>query len=222
MTKVRWGAKHDYEFVENYKVLQQAFAKNDIKKHIDVDKLVKAKYQDNLEFLQWLKRYFDLNFSGAEYDAAGRRKGQDLFYILGGGKVGGQAKGAPPKSFGKPTAASSKPSAPARSAAPTAAKSSSVAAGAKAGVDSEQLKAVQAELQEAKLNMDTLEKERDFYFGKLRDIELFLQTNQSQTTELTENVLKILYASEEEQVQVGEDGSLSIVPTASDAMEEAN
>ena len=51
MSKVKWNAKHDYEFVENFKVLQQGFAKNDMKKHIDVDKLIKAKYQDNLEFL---------------------------------------------------------------------------------------------------------------------------------------------------------------------------
>jgi microtubule-associated protein, RP/EB family len=44
MSKVKWGAKHDYEYVENYKVLQQAFQKNDIKRYIDVDKLIKAKY----------------------------------------------------------------------------------------------------------------------------------------------------------------------------------
>ena len=37
--------------------------------------------------------------------------------------------------------------------------------------------ALQAELSEMKLNMDTLEKERDFYFGKLRDIEMLLQAN---------------------------------------------
>ena len=87
-SKVKWSAKNDYEYVENYKVLQQAFAKNDIKKHIEVEKLVKAKYQDNLEFLQWLKRYFDINYNGEPYDAVGRRKGQDLFYILGGNKIG--------------------------------------------------------------------------------------------------------------------------------------
>jgi hypothetical protein len=48
--------------------------------------------------------------------------------------------------------------------------------------------------------MDTLEKERDFYFGKLRDIELFLQANQKDSNTLTEQVLKILYASEDEKV----------------------
>ena len=37
ISKVKWGAKFDYEFVENYKVLQNAFDKNGIKKHIDVN-----------------------------------------------------------------------------------------------------------------------------------------------------------------------------------------
>lgn len=60
---MKWQAKSEYEFIENFKLLQQAFARNDIKKHIEVEKLSKAKYQDNLEFLQWLKRYFDINYN---------------------------------------------------------------------------------------------------------------------------------------------------------------
>lgn len=75
MAKVKFGAKFDYEFTENYKVLQNAFLKNGIKRHIDVDKLVKARYQDNLEFCQWIKRYFDLNYSGQPYNGAERRRG---------------------------------------------------------------------------------------------------------------------------------------------------
>lgn len=31
--------------------------------------------QDNLEFLQWLKRYWDMNFPGGEYDPIARRGG---------------------------------------------------------------------------------------------------------------------------------------------------
>ncbi len=34
---------------------------------------MKGKYQDNLEFLQWIKRYFDLHYPGGEYDAVARR-----------------------------------------------------------------------------------------------------------------------------------------------------
>lgn len=42
---------------------------------------------------------------------------------------------------------------------------------------SEEAKKLQSEVQEMKLNMETLEKERDFYFAKLRDIEVLLQSN---------------------------------------------
>lgn len=41
--------------------------------HIDVPKLIRAKYQDNLEFLQWFKRYFEGKWDKAEYRAKERR-----------------------------------------------------------------------------------------------------------------------------------------------------
>ena len=40
---------------------------------IPVEKLVKCKMQDNLEFLQWMKKFWDTNNRGDGYDAAGRR-----------------------------------------------------------------------------------------------------------------------------------------------------
>ena len=60
------------------------------------------------------------------------------------------------------------------------------------------------------MNMDTVEKERDFYFGKLRDIEMLLQANETKKTPLTDSILKILYASEEEKVLIDETGNLTI------------
>jgi len=50
MKNVKWGAKFDYEYMDNYKVLQTAFKNNGVKKVINVDMLVKCRYQDNLEF----------------------------------------------------------------------------------------------------------------------------------------------------------------------------
>jgi RP/EB family microtubule-associated protein len=74
LNKVNWKAKYDYEFVANFKILQQTFTKLGIMKHIEVEKLVRCKYQDNLEFLQWFKKIFDSNgSSGRDYNAQARR-----------------------------------------------------------------------------------------------------------------------------------------------------
>ena len=61
-----------------------------------------------------------------------------------------------------------------------------------------------------KLNNDTLDREREFYFGKLRDIEEMLQKRGMDQDELGSEILKILYASEEEQVTVSDKGELTI------------
>lgn len=46
-----------------------------------IDKLVKGRFQDNFEFLQWFKKFFDANYKGNDYDAAGMRNGE----VMGGG-----------------------------------------------------------------------------------------------------------------------------------------
>lgn len=58
------------------------------------------------------------------------------------------------------------------------------------------------QIDELKLQNSTLEKERDFYFGKLRDIEILLQARGGEQNEdpIAQDILKILYASEEEKV----------------------
>jgi RP/EB family microtubule-associated protein len=61
LAKVNWRARSDFEFVANLKLLQNAFDRAGVKKHVDVERLARAKYADNLEFAQWLKRYFALN-----------------------------------------------------------------------------------------------------------------------------------------------------------------
>ena len=47
------------------------------------------------------------------------------------------------------------------------------------------------------MTVDGLEKERDFYFGKLRDIEVMCQENDnSDTPPIIHKILEVLYATE--------------------------
>jgi len=62
LNKVNFDARTQPESVANFKVLQALFDKEQIPKYVDVSKLLNAKFQDNLEFLQWLKQYFDKNY----------------------------------------------------------------------------------------------------------------------------------------------------------------
>ena len=74
MSKVNWSATRDFEFVANYRILQTCFTKLQIEHRIDVDKLTGAKYLDTLEFMQWFKRYYELNVeSKGAYDCQGQR-----------------------------------------------------------------------------------------------------------------------------------------------------
>ena len=75
MSKVNVNAKSEYEMVNNYKVLQSVFDKLKITRNIEVNKLIKARPLDNLEFLQWMKYYYDCAAGGVEstYDGEERR-----------------------------------------------------------------------------------------------------------------------------------------------------
>lgn len=51
------------------------------------------------------------------------------------------------------------------------------------------------ELNELKATLDGLEKERDFYFGKLRDIEVMCQETEAEQLPIIKRILDILYAT---------------------------
>lgn len=53
---------------------------------------------------------------------------------------------------------------------------------------------VLCQVEEMRVTVEGLEKERDFYFGKLRDIEVMCQEHENE--EVVKNIMDILYATE--------------------------
>merc|ERR1719291_4207 len=90
LKKVKFNTKLEHEYINNFKVLQNSFKSVNVDKIIPVDKLVKGRFQDNFEFIQWFKKFFDANYGGQEYDALAMRGGEQV----GGAKQPGARVGA--------------------------------------------------------------------------------------------------------------------------------
>ncbi|KAL2721539.1 microtubule-associated protein RP/EB family member 1-like [Vespula maculifrons] len=69
LKRVKFRTNLEHEYIQNFKILQGGFKKMSVDKVIPVDKLIKGRFQDNFEFLQWFKKFFDANYDGREYDA---------------------------------------------------------------------------------------------------------------------------------------------------------
>lgn len=198
LSRVKMNANQEYEYVNNFKVLQSVFKKHQIDKPIPVTALIKCKMQDNLEFMQWLKKYWDMHFPGGEYDAVARRRGApaDPNPLIA----------APPAALRSSTNGGAARAAAGTRRAPVA--SGGVRAGSRAGgsaASSREVEQLTAQLDEFKLSLEGLEKERDFYFNKLRDIEILIgaraELKDGTVSEIEMDNLKqmqaILYSTEE-------------------------
>ncbi|XP_078486884.1 zinc finger protein isoform X2 [Ciona intestinalis] len=205
-----------------------------VDKVVPIEKLVKGRFQDNFEFVQWFKKFFDANYQGQDYDAKYMRGGAGLA-VSGGAKsqfkprVETKRTAAPIKPVKHDSTGSSgaKPSVsdietnghnsepdltenPRSSAASRTTVAPQRIPSASLAATNQELASLRVELEEQKeqnrefqSSVEALEKERDFYFGKLRDIEMICQEVEQQE-EMGEDVklpfnkiTTVLYATEE-------------------------
>jgi len=201
LKRIKFDAKHEHEFINNFKALQNSFKKMGVDKVIPVERLVKGRFQDNFEFVQWFKKFFDANYQGDEYDGAAARA-----QVGAPPKVGAKPTGVATKTTTrKPTSVSTQKTRP----APSASRTTSGLGGGGASEQSQYKRQVE-ELNEKLITMEqsleSLERERDFYFEKLRDIELMI-TNiageeaetpadpDSELGKMSKKILDVLYAT---------------------------
>lgn len=203
LRRVNFTTNLEYEYVQNFKILQQVFDKHGVEKAIPVQRLMKCKFQDNLEFLQWMKKFWDTYYTGNAYDAVARRNSS--------AKKGTKKMSTSSTMNSKPRTGSARPGTATRST-PTSNMKSKVNdnhaaeqwAIQKAELELEYqntMKELGNEVTGLKATVEALEKERDFYFGKLRDIEVLIQNqievSPTECQEFMKEIQTILYSTED-------------------------
>ncbi|XP_055612289.1 microtubule-associated protein RP/EB family member 1 isoform X1 [Uranotaenia lowii] len=212
MKRVKFRTNLEHEYIQNFKILQAAFKKMNVDKIIPIDRLIKGRFQDNFEFLQWFKKFFDANYDGRDYDALLARENLPMGCGAGSGV---------PKGNGVPTVAVPRKAplvsstsrdkikpiskvTPSRPAVPVSNLGSKSTANASKSssqnsVTNQQVEELTTQVMDMRLHLDGLEKERDFYFSKLRDIEILCQEDEQgePQSELVQRILNILYATED-------------------------
>lgn len=222
LKKVKFRTNLEHEYIQNFKLFQGAFKKVGCDKEVPIDRLIKGRFQDNFEFLQWFKKFFDSNYDGREYNALEARGGVGLGAAGAASSRIGSGTGLSNASFTKVSSGTNlsraPPAKPVARTAPTSRNltnnsSSKLSSGVTArnapgstigrnGATSDRssIEELESRMTEMKLTVDSLERERDFYYGKLREIEVLCQAHEEgdgTKSTLVEKILEILYATEE-------------------------
>lgn len=240
MKRVDFNVKSEYEYIQNYKELQKAFTKHRVDRAFVISQLSKGKRQDNMEFMQFLYGYWQETIANGggmvdEYDPVGRR---ERLCKTGDWKLFSTGVCGPVRVAGVATAARTKPDATpaAKKSMPIGRKHANTAnteeiasdVGIKAhrgGVDEGLLEkerqekiSLLSEVTELKLKIDTAERERDFYFDKLRQIEIMCQAPELAEEKVLRVVESVLYAADADEarkIMIEAEGTLGarLVPT---------
>lgn len=236
VSRIHGSPSTEFETLSNYKLLQHGFNKVRISRDVNVEKLMKCRLQDNLEFLQWFGKLWcehnkDFAFSGSNSRPTSRRTssiGVDRSKPLGSRKSSNatpqqRSSLATTKSNTRSTSYPVQPNynsnkenntkitgnSYSRVNASTDNNSNNHGAEDKKLLNEvsqlrQELHTANEALEEVSNLKECLQIERNFYFGKLREIEVICQnisqTNNAEqisTLTLIEDLKDIMYSTEE-------------------------
>lgn len=150
------------------KLLQASFQKVGVYKDIPVDRLIKGCFQDNLQFTQWFKQFFDANCDRRVYNPVEARRDAPV-----GGTRPGPSRIANSQMTSRPLHAAKSMTRNSPVSNPLGA-ATRIPDGAGAG-DSHRLEDLTAQVADLKSTVDDLKMVIDLIHGKLRKIEVFCQ-----------------------------------------------
>ncbi|XP_066600716.1 microtubule-associated protein RP/EB family member 1 isoform X2 [Prorops nasuta] len=201
LKRVKFKTNLEHEYIQNFKILQGGFKKMNVDKVIPVDKLIKGRFQDNFEFLQWFKKFFDANYDGRDYEAYEARGCIPLGSGIDGTHTISNPQLVPlpqskhqqiPQKHAQQRNISQRQQVNKVQPYRPATKTGNVVSRGDTG----KLEELSSQIMELKMSVEGLEKERDFYFGKLRDIEVICQDcDNDKPLPIVQKILDVLYAT---------------------------
>jgi len=205
--RVKFKTTMEHEFIQNYKILQSSFTKLSVEKNIPVEKLVKARFQDNFEFVQWFKKFFDANYAGNDdYDPVARRleAGAKPTPRAGGPRIGGVTKPTPSRTAGTGTKPTTTRSHLAASRSPGSRVGASplqknTASNKQLEEALAKIKLNETQLAETNETLKNLEQERDFYYNKLRQVEEMCTPYDKERCDEADEETKEIYEKERQE-----------------------
>jgi len=198
MKKIKWKSQSEAEWLNNWKLVQACFSRFSIDKNLSLDLILKGKFQDNLELLQWFRHFTEVTYTDNIYNAKSRRKygnndnGIVLINRINDLKSGKTPSGS--KNIVLPVSAKVRTKKPKKKKSP------------QKGVEKPKINKKKDETKELEINVEAVSKERNFYFGKLREIEILIQeTSESDPKKFKDQILAIMYRTDEEGDMVAPD-----------------
>ncbi|XP_017074091.1 microtubule-associated protein RP/EB family member 1 [Drosophila eugracilis] len=184
--RIKFISNQEHEYFQNFKLLQASFNKLSVDKVVPIDRLVKGRFQDNLEFLQWFQKFFEANYKGRSYNPIIVRQGLDMGICSGLVSSKSQKISKGPRET---------PEEPSTKSAEEAAKADTE----KEAIEKEFLK-LSNELKIYCEYTSTMEKEKEFYSTKLRNIKTLCQNSKVSDNRLSlilGQIIHVIYADQD-------------------------
>ncbi|XP_035789523.1 microtubule-associated protein RP/EB family member 1-like [Anopheles albimanus] len=193
LKRVKYCTNVEHDFLSNLRLFQNALVQLKVNRSVPTDRLAKGRFQDNFEFLQWFKKFYDANYDGKEYDPQAARNNAPMGYgtpgtlkpsqranIAGGGRP--LHTGIAQKTIRSRSGDSN---------------GSAVADKQEALKATETINALASEIDDLAVKIQGIEMARDYFYQKLSMIEAWMQEHGTkENEEFCEKVFKILSAEE--------------------------
>lgn len=182
LKKVKFQAKLELKHIQNLKILQVGFKRMGVGKIILVNKLVKGKFQDNFELIQCFKKFFYANYDEKDYDSVAAKVPSSL---------AAPALNKPKKPLSSSSGAPPRPIVTHRTTVTHKAGLGVVRKNPDVGNHDDKAAELVQQVNILKLTVEDLNRERDFYFGKPRIVELICSGNKEKNDSILQRIVDI-------------------------------